>query len=87
MRSGTHPIPNPTHPMRRALVLLLAEPLVLATTLSGCKQQADEDVAAIRALMEKQEAEKKAALERDRLLMEEMKRKAKESGDRLRNGQ
>jgi NADH:ubiquinone oxidoreductase subunit B-like Fe-S oxidoreductase len=74
--------------MRRALVLLLTEPLVLplAATLSGCNQQADEDVAAIRALMEKQEAEKKAREEESRRQMEELKRKARESAERLNSG-
>jgi NADH:ubiquinone oxidoreductase subunit B-like Fe-S oxidoreductase len=54
--------------------------------LSGCNQQADEDVAAIRALMEKQEAEKKAREEESRRQMEELKRKARESAERLNSG-
>lgn len=85
MRSATHP--TPAGPRRAPRSLTLALVLAMAIALPGCQEQSSEDVAALRALMEQQEAEKKAAQERDRQLMEEMKRKAKESGDRLRNGQ
>ena len=64
-------------------IALTVSALLLATAISACNNHEAEDVAAMRAMMEKQEQEKQEQRRKDAEGMEEMRRAARESAKKL----